>query len=171
MLPSAFAEKSKPEEIMEFLHKYHESLGHLVDNHAGTLERSTGDGLIVLFNDPLPMPAPCLRAVTLAVEMRRSVNEVIRSDQQLGGRLGFGIGIAYGFATLGRIGFQGRSEYTAIGSVVNLAARLCDRAENNQILIDNNVCTAIRSLLETESLGQLQPKGFSKPIELFNVVR
>jgi class 3 adenylate cyclase len=104
---TAFAETSEPEEIMEFLRQYHESLGQLVDKFAGTLERFTGDGLIVLFNDPLPSPDPCLAAARLAVEMRANVNEIVRRRRQFGS-LGFGIGIAYGYATLGRVGFKGR---------------------------------------------------------------
>jgi class 3 adenylate cyclase len=165
---TAFAENSEPEEIMEFLREYHESLGRLVDKYAGTLERFTGDGLIVLFNDPLPSPDPCLAAARLAVEMRADVNEVIRR-RQLGNRLGFGIGIAYGYATLGRVGFKGRFDYTAIGSVVNLAARLCERAQANKILVDSKVHAAVEGDMETEALGEFLPKGFSKPIEVFNI--
>jgi class 3 adenylate cyclase len=167
---TAFAETSEPEEIMEFLREYHESLGHLVDKYAGTLERFTGDGLIVLFNDPLPSPDPCLAAARLAVEMRAGVNEIVRRRRQLRNRLGFGIGIAYGYATLGRVGFKGRFDYTAIGSVVNLAARLCERAQANQILVDSNVHAAVEGRLETETLGEFQPKGFSKPVVVFNIV-
>jgi len=164
---TTFAETSEPEEIMEFLREYHESLGHLVDKYAGTLERFTGDGLIVLFNDPLPSPDPCLSAVRMAVEMRAGVNEVIRRRRQLG--LGFGIGIAYGYATLGRVGFKGRFDYTAIGSVVNLAARLCERAQASQILVDSRVHAAVEGHVKTETLGEFLPKGFSKPVLVFNI--
>ena len=166
---TAFAETSEPEEIMEFLREYHESLGQLVDKFAGTLERFTGDGLIVLFNDPLPSPDPCLAAARLAVEMRAGVNEIVRRRRQFGDRLGFGIGIAYGYATLGRVGFKGRFDYTAIGSVVNLAARLCERAQANQILVDSKVHAAVEGHMETETLGEFLPKGFSKPVEVFNI--
>jgi adenylate cyclase len=166
---TAFAETSEPEEIMEFLREYHESLGQLVDKFAGTLERFTGDGLIVLFNDPLPCPDPCLAAARLAVEMRAGVNEVVRR-RQLGSRLGFGIGIAFGYATLGRVGFKGRFDYTAIGSVVNLAARMCERAQPNQILVDSKVYAAVEGHLEAETLGEFLPKGFSKPVEVFNII-
>ncbi len=102
--------------------------------------------------------------------MRTDVNEVVRRRRQLGNRLGFGIGIAYGYATLGRVGFKGRFDYTAIGSVVNLAARLCERAQANQILVDSKVHAAVEGHLETETLGEFLPKGFSKPVELFNIV-
>jgi class 3 adenylate cyclase len=166
---TTFAETTEPEEIMEFLREYHESLGQLVDKFAGTLERFTGDGLIVLFNDPLPTPDPCLAAARLAVEMRASVNQVIQRRRQFGDRLGFGVGIAYGYATLGRVGFKGRFDYTAIGSVVNLAARLCERAQANQILVDSKVHAAIEGHMEAEALGEFLPKGFSKPVEAFNI--
>jgi class 3 adenylate cyclase len=166
---TAFAETSEPEEIMEFLQEYHESLGQLVDKYVGTLERFTGDGLIVLFNDPLPTPDPCLAAVRLAVEMRNSVNEVIERRRQSGNRLGFGVGIAYGYATLGRVGFKGRFDYTAIGSVVNLAARLCERAQANEILVDSKVHAEIAGHIQAEALGQFLPKGFSRAVEVFNI--
>jgi class 3 adenylate cyclase len=166
---TAFAETAEPEEIMKFLQEYHDTLGQLVDKFAGTLERFTGDGLIVLFNDPLPIPDPCVAAVRMAVEMRASVNEVIQRPGQIGYRLGFGVGIAYGYATLGRVGSKGRLEYTAIGSVVNLAARLCERAHGNQILVDSKVHATIENLMQTEPLGEYMPKGFSRPVNVFNI--
>ncbi len=166
---TAFAEAAQPEEVMEMLRNYHESLGPLVHKFAGTLERFTGDGLIVLFNDPLPCQDPCLTAARLAIEMRRSAKELVRRHQ-LESRLGFGIGIAYGYATLGRIGFEGRSDYTAIGSVVNLAARLCERAKADEILIDRKVHDEIDRFIQTDALGDFIPKGFSRPVEVFNVV-
>lgn len=152
---TAFAESAEPEEIMKLLRDYHTSLGQLVHKFAATLERFTGDGLIVLFNDPLPCPDPCLTAARLAVEMRTAVSELVQRCRQLGSRLGFGIGIAYGYATLGRVGFEGRFEYTAIGSVVNLAARLCERAKAGEILVDSKVHAAIEGAMETEALGAM----------------
>jgi class 3 adenylate cyclase len=166
---TAFAEASEPEEIMDFLRDYHESLGQLVDKHGGTLERFTGDGLIVLFNDPLPSAEPCLAAVRLAGEMRANVSELVKRKRQSGDDLGFGVGIAYGYATLGRIGFKGRFDYTAIGSVVNLAARLCETALANQILVDSKVHAQIEGHVPTEPLGEFQPKGFNKPVQVFNI--
>jgi class 3 adenylate cyclase len=155
---------------MKLLRDYHASLGRLVHKFAGTLERFTGDGLIVIFNDPLPCPDPCLTAARLAVEMRTAVSELVQRWHRLGSRLGFGTGIAYGYATLGRVGFEGRFEYTAIGSVVNLAARLCERAKAGEILADSKVNAAIGAHMKTESLGEFTPKGFSKAIEVFNLV-
>jgi class 3 adenylate cyclase/CHASE3 domain sensor protein len=166
---TAFAEAAEPEEIMDFLRDYHESLGELVDKYIGTLERFTGDGLIVLFNDPLPRADPCLAAARLAAEMRTSVKEVVKRHRQSGNNLGFGVGIAYGYATLGRIGFKGRFDYTAIGSVVNLAARLCERAQANQILVDSKVQAEIKDHMQTEALGEFLPKGFSKSVQVFNI--
>jgi len=168
---TAFAEASEPEVIMEFLQDYHETLGSLVDKFGGTLERFTGDGLIVLFNDPLPSSEPCLAAARLAVEMRAGFGEIIQRRQNIGDRLGFGVGIAYGYATLGRIGFKGRFDYTAIGSVVNLASRLCERAQSNEILVERNVQAEIEGRIKTESLGEFRPKGFSRPIDLFNILQ
>ena len=168
---TSFAETAAPEEIMALLRDYHASLGQLVHKFAGTLERFTGDGLIVLFNDPLPCPDPCVAAAHLAVEMRAAVSELARRWRQLGSRLGFGVGITYGFATLGRVGFEGRFDYTAIGSVVNLAARLCERARSDEILIDNKVRAAIEGPFETEAIGDFTPKGFSRSIEVFNIVQ
>jgi class 3 adenylate cyclase len=166
---TTFAETTEPEEMMEFLREYHESLGKLVHKFAGTLERFTGDGLIVLFNDPLPIPDPCLAAARLAIEMRASVNQIVQRRRQFGDRLGFGVGIAYGYATLGRVGFKGRFDYTAIGSVVNLAARLCERAQYSQILVDSKVHAAIEGHMEAEALGEFLPKGFSRPVQAFNI--
>jgi adenylate cyclase len=167
---TAFAETAEPEEIMKLLRDYHRSLGQLVHKFEGTLERFTGDGLIALFNDPLPCSDPCLAAARLAVEMRACVNELVGRWRQLGSRLGFGIGIAYGYATLGRVGFEGRFDYTAIGSVVDLAARLCERAKAGEILIDSEVRAAIGTRMKTELLGEFTLKGFSKPIEVFDLV-
>jgi class 3 adenylate cyclase len=165
---TAFAEAAEPEEVMDLLRDYHSSLGQLVHTFAGTLERYTGDGLMVIFNDPLPCPDPCLTAVRLAVEMRAQVKELTRRHQ-LDSRVGFGIGIAYGYATLGRVGFEGRFDYTAIGSVVNLAARLCEQALADQILVDSKMHGAVKGQMETDGLGEFLPKGFTRPIEVFNI--
>jgi adenylate cyclase len=166
---TAFAETAEPEEIMTLLSEYHSCLGRLVHKFAGTLERFVGDGLLVLFNDPLPTPNPCLQAVRLALEMRAGVGDLARRWRKLGNHLGFGVGIAYGYATLGRVGYEGRFDYTAIGSVVSLAARLCEKAQADEILIDGKVRTAIENVMKTEPLGNFLPKGFSRPIDVFNV--
>ena len=125
--------------------------------------------MIVLFNDPIPCGDPCLRAVRLAAAMHADIDILSSEWRKRGYELGFGIGIAYGFATLGRVGFEDRFEYTAIGSVVNLAARLCAEAQSGQILVDSKVHSAIDELAETEPLGELSLKGFHRPVRTFNV--
>jgi class 3 adenylate cyclase len=166
---TTFAEAAEPEEVMELLREYHACLGSLVRKFAGTLERYTGDGLIVLFNDPLRCEEPCLTATRLALEMRKGVREILERRPHLNSQLGFGIGIAYGYATLGRVGFEDRFDYTAIGSVVNLAARLCERAKPEEILIDGKVQSAIKDRIPTVALGDTLPKGFTRPVQVFNV--
>ncbi len=166
---TAFSETAEPEEVVELLQDYHRCAGRLIDKFAGTLERFTGDGLLVLFNDPLPCPDPCLTAAHLAIEMRAGVRGVVRRWEQRGRHLGFGIGIAYGYATLGRIGFEGRFDYAAVGTVVNLAARLCERARADEILVDSKVHAAIDAHMKTEALGHFTPKGFSQSVAVFNI--
>jgi adenylate cyclase len=168
---TAFAEIAEPEEIMGVLREYHACLGRLVHEHEGTLERFTGDGLIVVFNDPIPCQNPSLRAVRLAMEMRHAIGGLAEQWRKLGHVLGFGIGIAYGYATLGRVGYEGRVDYTAIGSVVNLASRLCGEARTGQILIDSKVFSAIEALAEAEPLGEMMFKGFHRSVRAYNVRR
>jgi class 3 adenylate cyclase/CheY-like chemotaxis protein len=167
---TAFAETAEPEEVMAVLRAYHDGLGPLIHKHEGTLERFAGDGLNVLFNDPLPCPDPSVRAVRMAVEMRDGVANLALKWRKLGHELGFGMGIAHGYATLGRIGFEGRYDYSAIGTVVNLAARLCAEARAGQILVDGKVHMAIEALTETEPLGELVLKGMQRPVSAFNVI-
>ena len=166
---TAFAESSEPEEVMAVLSEYHATLGELIDRFEGTLERFTGDGLMVFFNDPLPCDDAVERAVAMAVAMRDRVDELAAGWRRRGNDLGFGIGIAQGYATLGRIGFEGRSDYAAIGSVTNLAARLCDAAGPGQILVAQRVFTAAEGLASGEPVGELELKGFSRPIRTFAV--
>ena len=135
------------------LREYHGSLAGLINSFEGTLERFAGDGLMILFNDPIPCPDPCERAIKMAVEMRVRVMVLATKWKKLGHDLGFGMGIAHGFATLGRISSEGRFDYTAIGRVVNLAARLCGEAKSGQILVDGKVHTAVETLTEFESVG------------------
>jgi adenylate cyclase len=167
---TAFAETAEPEEVMAVLRAYHDVLGPLIYKHEGTLERFAGDGLNVLFNDPLPCPDPSVRAVRMAVEMRDVVASLAVKWRKLGYDLGFGMGIAHGYATLGRIGFEGRYDYSAIGTVVNLAARLCAEARSGQILVDGKVHMAVEALTDTEPLGDLVLKGMQRPISAFNVL-
>jgi len=166
---TAFAETAEPEEVMTVLREYHDGLAGLIHAFEGTLERFAGDGLMILFNDPLPCPDPCERAVKMAVQMRDRVIDLAAKWRKLGHDLGFGVGIAHGFATLGRISSQGRFDYTAIGRVVNLAARLCGEAKTGQILIDGKVHSAVETLIEFESVGELTLKGFHRPVAAFDV--
>jgi adenylate cyclase len=167
---TAFSETSEPEEVMSVLSAYHSVLGKLIHHHGGTLERFTGDGLMVLFNDPLKIPDPSVRAVRMAHDMRSHLDELISKWRKQGHDLGFGVGVAHGYATLGRIGFEGRFDYSAVGTVVNLAARLCAEAKSGQILIDNKVQIAIDDVAELEDAGELTLKGFHRPVRAFNVV-
>jgi adenylate cyclase len=166
---TAFAETAEPEEVMTVLREYHAALGTLVRAFEGTLERFTGDGLMVLFNDPLPCPDPPRQALRMAVEMRRCVGDLSIKWRKYGHDLGFGVGIAHGYATLGRIGSEERLDYTAIGTVVNLAARLCAEAASGQILIDSKVEASVEEIAETEPAGEFALKGLHRPVRAFNV--
>ena len=167
---TAFAETAEPEEVMTVLRAYHDVLGPLIYKHEGTLERFAGDGLNVLFNDPLPCSDPSVRAVRMAIEMRDAVADLAVQWRKLGHDLGFGMGIAHGYATLGRIGFEGRYDYSAIGTVVNLAARLCAEARGGQILVDGKVQMAVETLTDIEPLGELVLKGMQRPVSAFNIL-
>ena len=166
---TAFAETAEPEEVIAVLREYHSALGALIDKFDGTVERFAGDGILVLFNDPLPCETPWAKAVQMAVAMRDEVAKLAASWRTHGHDLGFGIGIAHGFATLGCIGFEGRFQYSATGTVANLASRLCDQAGNGQILVDAKVRAEVESLAEVEPVGELELKGFRRPVNAFNV--
>jgi adenylate cyclase len=166
---TAFAETAEPEEMMTVLREYHAALGTLVRAFAGTLASFTSDGLMVLFNDPLPCSDPPQQALRMAVEMRRCVGDLSVKWRRYGHDLGFGIGIAHGYATLGGIGSEERFEYTAIGTVVNLAARLCAEAASGQILVDSKVQAAIEEIADTQAAGEFALKGLHRPIRAFNV--
>ncbi len=166
---TAFAETSEPEDVMAVLHEYHETLGPLIHRYEGTLERYAGDGLLVFFNDPLPCPDPSARAVRLAVAMRAVVAERAQDWGRRGYRLGFGVGIAQGYATLGPIGFGDRYDYGAIGTVTNLAARLSAEARDGQILVSQRVATAVADVARLEPMGELALKGLSRPLPVHNV--
>ena len=167
---TSFAETAEPEEVMAVLRAYQDVLGPLIYKHEGTLERFAGDGLNVLFNDPLPCSDPSVRAVRMAIDMRDAVANLAVEWRKLGHDLGFGIGIAHGYATLGRIGFEGRYDYSAIGTVVNLAARLCAEARGGQILVDGKVQMAVETLTDIEPLGDLALKGMQRPVSAFNIL-
>src|SRR5881396_2788685 len=155
---------------MGVLREYHAEMGMLVLTHEGTLERFTGDGIMVFFNDPVPLPNPAERAVRMALEMRERIAELTLKWRKLGYDLDFGIGIAQGYATIGAIGFEGRWDYGAIGTVTNLAARLCGEARPGQVLVSQRVLALTEGLLEVESAGELSLKGFHRPIPAYNVV-
>jgi class 3 adenylate cyclase len=167
---TSFAEVAEPEEVMAVMREYHSTLGSLVHEFEGTLERFLGDGIMVIFGDPVPCPDPCGRAVQMAVTMRSRLLELSKKWRRERHELGFGVGIAYGYATLGAIGFEGRSEYSAIGTVVNLAARLCAEARDGQILIDSKVRAALDRRATAEPVGELTLKGLRRPIAAYNVI-
>jgi class 3 adenylate cyclase len=168
---TAFAETSEPEELMGVLREYHAEMGKLILAHEGTLERFTGDGMMIFFNDPLPVPDAAERAVRMAVAMRERAAELAVRWHRSGYELDLGIGIAKGFATIGAIGFEGRLDYGAIGTVTNLAARLCGEAKPGQILISPRLLPEVEGVLEVEEVGLLAMKGLARPVRALNIVR
>jgi adenylate cyclase len=168
---TAFTESSEPEEVMAVLHDYHEGLGDLIFRYEGTLERFLGDGIMVVFNDPIVCTDHAARAVRLALDMRTKVDDLASRWSRRGYDLGFGIGIATGFATLGQIGFEHRREYTAIGSAINLASRLCGEARAGQIVIDQRALSSVEPWVEAARIGDLVLKGFNRPVPAFEVLR
>jgi adenylate cyclase len=162
-----FAETSEPEEVMAVLSDYHAALGDLVFRFEGTLERFTGDGLMVFFNDPLPCDDPAQRAVRMADAMRSRVRELAGQWIGQGHDLAFAVGVAQGFATLGRIGFEGRFDYAAIGNVTNLAARLCAEAAPWQVLLTQRVQAGADDVAVSDPAGDLDLRGFSRPVRAF----
>ena len=168
---TTFAETAEPEEVMGVLREYHAEMGQLILAHEGTLERFTGDGLMIFFNDPVPVPNPGERAVRMAVAMRDRVGELTLRWRKLGYDLDCGMGLAQGYATIGAIGFEGRWDYGAIGTVTNLAARLCGEAQPGQILIPRRLLGTVEHLVEAEAIGELSLKGFHRPITAYNILR
>jgi adenylate cyclase len=166
---TSFAETAEPEEVLDLLREYHEALGPIVTRSEGTLDHFSGDGIMVFFNDPLPCPDPAERAVRMASEMREAVAGLQGDWRRRGREVGFGIGIAQGYATLGQIGFAERIDYTAIGTVCNLAARLCDAAQDGQILISKRVAGAVEGNARLEEIGDLALKGLSQAVAVYNV--
>lgn len=160
---TAFAETTEPEIVMQALHDYHAGMGHIIQRFGGTLERFTGDGMMVFFNDPVPIPEPARRAVEMALAMRIEAATLAERWQKHGFQLGAGIGIAYGYATLGAIGFEQRIDYGAIGTVTNLAARLCSEAPSGEIYVSQRIHAEIGGVFGTEVLGPVTLHGLSKP--------
>jgi len=167
---TAFAETAEPEEVMGVLREYHAEMGRLVLEHEGTLERFTGDGMMIFFNDPVEVPNAAERALCMAIAMRDRVGILAASWRKHGWDLALGVGIAQGYATIGAIGFEGRLDYGAIGTVTNLAARLCGEAKGGQVLVTSRVATALDHLIACEEVGRLNLKGLLKPVQTFSVV-
>jgi adenylate cyclase len=168
---TAFAETSEPEEVMAVLREYHAEMGRLILEAEGTLERFTGDGMMIFFNDPVPVPDPAARAVRMAAAMRDRITALTGAWRKRGFDLDFGIGIAQGYATIGAIGFEGRWDYGAIGTVTNLASRLCGEAKPGQILVSQRVAGGVEGVAVVEPVGELLLKGFQRPVKAFNVAR
>jgi class 3 adenylate cyclase len=167
---TGFAEVAEPEEVMAVLREYHARMGGLVLAHEGTLERFTGDGMMIFFNDPVPVPNPAERALRMTLEMRSHAEELAARWRKRGYELHAGIGVAQGYATIGAIGFEGRLDYGAIGTVTNLAARLCGEAQGGQILISQSVHAATSELVDAQPVGELSLKGFHRPMPAFRVL-
>ena len=167
---TGFSESSDPEDVMTLLREYHAAIGEIINKYGGTLERYAGDGVMVVFNDPIPVDNPALQAVLMAIDMRTAIGELIEKWRKLGHDIGFGIGIALGFATLGTIGFEGRFDYAAIGTVSNVASRLCDEAKPGQILISPRVLMAVEKDITVEPVGDFELKGIRRPLTAYNVL-
>jgi adenylate cyclase len=167
---TGFSESSDPEDVMALLREYHAAIGGIINKYGGTLERYAGDGVMVVFNDPIPVDDPALQAVRMAIEMRGAIGGLIEKWRKLGHDIGFGIGIAHGFATLGTIGFEGRFDYAAIGTVSNVASRLCDEAKPGQVLISPRVLMAVEENITVEPVGDFVLKGIRRPLTAYNVL-
>jgi class 3 adenylate cyclase len=167
---TGFSEASAPEDVMTLLRDYHAAIGEIIIKYSGTLERYAGDGVMVVFNDPVPVDNPALRAVQMALETREAMGALMEKWRELGHDVGFGIGIAHGYATLGTIGFEGRFDYAAIGTVSNVASRLCDEAKPGQILISPRVFMAVKDAVTVEPVGEFTLKGIGRPLAAYNVL-
>ena len=167
---TGFSEASAPEDVMTLLRDYHTAIGEIIIKYSGTLERYAGAGVMVVFNDPVPVDNPTLRAVQMALETRAAMGALTEKWRGLGHDVGFGIGIAHGYATLGTIGFEGRFDYAAIGTVSNVASRLCDEAKPGQILISPRVFMAVKDAVTVEPVGEFTLKGIGRPLAAYNVL-
>jgi adenylate cyclase len=167
---TGFTESADAEDVMTLLSEYHAAIGEKIVKYSGTLERYAGDGVMVVFNDPVPVDNPALQAVLMALEMRDAIAALTETWRRWGHDIGFGIGIAHGFATLGTIGFEGRFDYAAIGTVSNVASRLCDEAKPGQILISPRVLTKVENAVKVEPVGEFALKGIRRPLAAYNVL-
>lgn len=166
---TAFAESAEPEEVMDVLGQFHALIGELIQRFEATVGHFAGDGLMLFFNDPLPCPDPAIRAVEMALALREPMDELLETWHKRGHELDFGVGITLGYATLGEIGFEGRSDYAAIGSIVNLSKRLCDEARGRQVLVSQPCFAALDNAAVTRRLDDLTLRGFSKPVPAYAV--
>ena len=166
---TAFCETAEPEETIEVLQTYHEELGKLINDHGAGVDHRMGDGIMVLFNDPLPCDHPAGDAVRLAIAMRARMAELCTQWKRLGHRLGFGVGVSLGYATVGMVGFEGRFDYTASGTVINLASRLCDEADDGEILLSPRAAIAVEDEFQVETRGEISLKGIREPLEVFRL--
>jgi GAF domain-containing protein len=167
---TGFTESADAEDVMALLRDYHAAIGEIIIKYNGTLERYAGDGVMVVFNDPVPVENPALQAVLMALELRDALGALTQTWSRLGHEIGFGIGIAHGFATLGTIGYEGRFDYAAIGTVSNVASRLCDEAKPGQILISPRVLTKVENAVQVEPVGEFELKGIRRPLAAYNVI-
>jgi class 3 adenylate cyclase len=167
---TGFTESSDAEDVMALLRDYHAAIGEIIINYSGTLERYAGDGVMVVFNDPVPVENPARQAAFMALKMRDAIGALTEKWRRLGHDIGFGIGIDHGFATLGTIGFEGRFDYAAIGTVANVASRLCDEAKPGQILISPRVLIAVEESVTVEPVGEFVLKGIRRPLAAYNVL-
>jgi len=166
---TAFTETSDPEDVMGVIGEYHEAMGQLVMAHGGTVERFAGDGIMIFFNDPLPVDNPAGKAVAMAIAMQERFAALAQGWHKRGYELAMGIGVAQGYATIGAIGFEGRRDYGAIGTVTNLAARLCGEAAGGQIVISQRVQGSVADFARTDPIGELSLKGFHRPVMAYAV--
>ena len=167
---TGFTESADAEDVIALLREYHTAVGEKINKYSGTLERYAGDGVMVIFNDPVPVENPALQAVLMALEVRDAIETLTSKWRRFGHDIGFGIGIAHGYATLGTIGFEGRFDYAAIGTVSNVASRLCDEARPGQILISPRVLVAVEDAVTVELVGEFELKGIRRPLAAYNVV-
>jgi adenylate cyclase len=167
---ASFAESAEPEEVISVLRDYHQVLGQLVAEHGGTLQRFSGDGIMVFFNDPVPVPDPQARAVAVALAAHERMGALVRRWQAREVELGLGVGISHGFATVGVIGTDQRFDYAAIGTVTNVATRLCARAQSGEILVCTRVLHAVEDHVAFKPLGRLQLDGFRRAVDVFQIL-
>ena len=167
---TGFTESADAEDVIALLRDYHAAIGEKINKYSGTLERYAGDGVMVIFNDPVSVENPALQAVLMALEVREAIGTLTEIWRRWGHEIGFGIGIAHGFATLGTIGFEGRFDYAAIGTVSDVASRLCDEAKPGQILISPRVLTKVENAVKVEPVGEFELKGIRRPLAAYNVL-